>query len=141
MKFAWFLIITLLPFLGQSQNLKFKALKVQIVLNDKYGKYMLTGDEGSTEGGLDVEVNLNNATLRVANDEAGIFNIKSIVEVYKDTFTNTWTVLQCIDKDGKSCTVRLRFDLSDQSYNSYLYIDYTDKIIVYKMRKDSSKNN
>lgn len=141
MKIIFFLLIILFfPFFSNSQVLKFKALKAQIILNDKYGNYMLAGDEVSIgNGGLDVEINLNNKILHIANNEAGNFNINSLVENYKDSFSNNWTIFQCLDKDGNSCIVRLRFDESDNRYNSYLYIDYKSKIIVYKMKKDSSE--
>lgn len=135
-----FILVISFPILSYSQLLKFKAIKVQFVLNDKYGYYIGVSEETTVQGGsMDIEFNFSNEILYIANKTAGDFNIKGVIENYDDTLAQSWTILRCIDKDGNSCIARLCFTPKDRIYDAILFIDYKEKTIIYKMVKDPTK--
>jgi hypothetical protein len=139
MRILKYLVVTFLlsPAYSNAQILKFKAVSVQVIVNDKYGNYLTTGKEESNGDGPSIEINLDNGIITSTNPEMGNYALTGM-ENYVDTFKLNWTVFKAVDKKGNHCTIRLLIysPAVGNLYDAKLFLDTKETVIVYKLIKD-----
>jgi len=113
---------------GQVYKFKSTALSMQTKINE----YRWSAWDAWEETSVLITVDINKERITIYSKEIQIYDIANYEGETTDNDGDTTISFYCVDKDGKTCRIRL-VKLISQDDTKQLYVDYSDARLVYNV--------